>query len=205
MARVTNLKAAREWFLKNASGSVECCREDGLSKVCECYPDAERWYKEPVHNPSKPVLVPADMPVGLMLKYEKRELSLCKHISLCAGCIAAQSEHFEETTKTYGLAAFKDYNPLSAAAALELNELGAKGMCCDCCGQVFTLREVDLKDLGWEQDMHLMDIRLAADEVMALIDGEGAKDDAFYSDPLVAKARELATLVLTPPSKKGSR
>lgn len=199
---VTSLGAAREWFLKNAGASVECCRSDGLSGTFSNYPDAERWYREPVHDAKKPVLVPPDMPVGLMLKYEKRQLSLAKYISLCAGCIATHSAQFEATTKTYGLGAFVDYQPLSAAAALELNELNSKGMCCDCCGQVFTLREVDLNDLGWKQDMHQMDIRLAADSVLALIDGEGAKDDEFFGAPLVVAARRLARMVLTPPSKE---
>jgi hypothetical protein len=194
---VTSLAAARDWFLKNAAGPVECHRADGCRQTFYNYPDAERWYQEPVVDPTKPVLVPPDLPVGLMLKYEKRQLSLVKHITICAGCIAAESERFEAATKTYGLAAFADYQPLTAVAALDLNQLGAKGLCCECCGQVFTLRDVDLIGLGWKQDMHQMDIRLAADEVLAITDGEGAKDDSYYSDPLVSKARALAQLVLT--------
>ena len=43
--RVSSLSQAKEWFLENSSGDLECVViHGGYSEICKCYPDAVSWY-----------------------------------------------------------------------------------------------------------------------------------------------------------------
>jgi hypothetical protein len=144
-----------------------------------------------------PVLVPGDVAVGFILKYEHRQRSFTHFIALCFGCAEYIVAHPEHAAGHYGIEdLFGSYRALQAHEARELNEKNAKGMCCELCGQTFTLHPSESLAWGWKHDMSQMDIRMAADDVLEITDGDGAKDDSYYDSPLVSKARALAQLVL---------
>ena len=45
MKEATSLEEARSFFLSNSSGSIICKKND-QEKECDCYPDAEEFYKD---------------------------------------------------------------------------------------------------------------------------------------------------------------
>lgn len=46
MDKVKNIQEAMEWFLRNRGKNVICVAQDGTEKECECYPEAEEFFKD---------------------------------------------------------------------------------------------------------------------------------------------------------------
>lgn len=44
MKKVYSLQKAKEFFLENSKGSIECVRGDGATLVVDCYADAADFF-----------------------------------------------------------------------------------------------------------------------------------------------------------------